>query len=182
MRKTFISGLLGVLSVGIMFFFGKVVIYDFLATFFRPLILFLLKRDDEYLVVILTLVFTVLIIFLVGAFTRLFSPQVILSRVLKKTGIEKSHGAFVIFSPGSYYLAAIITHTRLRRINRKLENLYVLFAPYSPFPWSGLPIIFVKESKVIPLEISYREIYNITTSLGKNTPEEIEESKNRSTG
>ncbi|MFC2018505.1 hypothetical protein ACFLU4_00935 [Chloroflexota bacterium] len=38
-----------------------------------------------------------------------------------------------------------------------------------------LPIIFAKEENVIPLKISYRELYSITASLGRNTPGVLEE-------
>jgi hypothetical protein len=167
MRKVFIKGFLSVLLIGVIFFLGKVVIYDFLVSIFRPFIRSTIGIEEEYLVVILTIVFTLLVVFIVGLipFGALF----------KRKGIEKSHGAFVIISPGTYFLAAIITKINFKKIDKSIQTLYVLFSPYSPFPWSGLPIIFAKEENVIALNISYRELYSITVSLGRNTPEVLEE-------
>ncbi len=167
MRGIFTKGFIVFLLVGVVYFFGKLLIYDLLVPIFRPLIVSLISRDDAYLVVILTVVFTILAIFIIGLipFGRLF----------RRKSIEKSHGAFVVISPGTYFIAAIVAKVKFKKVNRKLQTLYVLFSPYSPFPWSGLPIIFVKEEKVIPLKISYRELYSITASLGRNTPEVLEE-------
>jgi hypothetical protein len=167
MRSIFTKGIIVFLLVGILYFFGKLIIYDLLVPIFRPLIVSLIGRDDAYLVILLTVALTVVIIFVVGLipFGRLF----------RRKSIEKSHGAFIVISPGTYFIAAIVAKIKFKKVNRKLQTLYVLFSPYSPFPWSGLPIIFVKEEKVIPLKISYRELYTITASLGRNTPEILEE-------
>ena len=167
MRRIFIKGILSFLLVGVIYFFGKVIVYDLLVPIFRPLIVSLIGVENEYLVVILTLVFTILVIFVVGLIP--------FGVVFKRKGIEKSHGAFVIINPGTYFIAAIITKVRFKKTDRRMQTLYVLFSPYSPFPWSGLPIIFAKEENVIPLKISYRELYSITASLGRNTPEILEE-------
>jgi len=167
MRSIFAKGFIVFLLVGVVYFFGKLLIYDLLVPIFRPLIVSLIGRDDAYLVVILTVAFTILVIFAVGLipFGKLF----------RRKSIEKSHGAFVAISPGTYFIAAIVAKVKFKKVNRKLQTLYVLFSPYSPFPWSGLPIIFAKEEKVVPLKISYRELYSITASLGRNTPEVLEE-------
>lgn len=167
MRGIFAKGFVVFLLVGVLYFFAKLIVYDLLVPIFRPLIVSLIGRSDEYLVIILTFVFTVLVIFVVGLipFGKLF----------RRKGIEKSHGAFVALSPGTYFIAAIVAKIKFKKVNRKLQTLYVLFSPYSPFPWSGLPIIFAKEEKVTPLKISYRELYAITASLGRNTPEILEE-------
>lgn len=167
MRRIFIKGFLSLLLVGVVYFFGKVLIYDLLVPIFRPLIMSLMGVENEYLVIILTVVFTILVIFIVGLIP--------FGAVLKRRGIEKSHGAFVMINPGTYFIAAIITKVRFKKIDRRVQTLYVLFSPYSPFPWSGLPIIFAKKENVIPLKISYRELYSITASLGRNTPGVLEE-------
>lgn len=167
MRNIFIKGFLSVFLIGVIFFFGKVVIYDFLVGIFRPFIRSTIGIEEEYLIVILTIVFTILVIFLVGLipFGALF----------RRKSIEKSHGAFIIISPGTYFLAAIITKVRFKKKDGSMQTLYVLFSPYSPFPWSGLPIVFAKEENVIAINVSYRELYSITVSLGRNTPEVLEE-------
>jgi hypothetical protein len=167
MRNVFYKGFLSVFLIGVIFFFGKVVVYDFLVGIARPIIRSTLGIEEEYLIIILTIVIIILLIFIAGLipFGVLF----------KRKGIEKSHGAFIIISPGTYFLAAIITKVRLKRADGSTETLYVLFSPYSPFPWSGLPIVFAKEENVIAINISYRELYSITVSLGRNTPEVLEE-------
>lgn len=167
MKNIFIRGFLSVFLLGVIFFFGKVVIYDFLVNVFRPVIKSIFGIDTEYLVVLITVAFMLLVIIIVGLipFGALF----------KRKGIEKSHGAFVVVSPGTYFLAAIVTKTKFRRIDKSVQTLYVLFSPYAPFPWSGLPIIFAREENVIALNISYRELYSITVSLGRHTPEILEE-------
>ena len=167
MRRIFIKGFLSLFLVGIVYFFGKVIVYDLLVPILRPSIMSLIGVEDEYLVIIITVVFTILVIFIVGLipFGVLF----------KRRGIEKSHGAFVIINPGTYFIAAIVARVGFKKVNRRLQTLYVLFSPYSPFPWSGLPIIFAKQENVIPLKISYRELYSITVSLGRNTPRVLEE-------
>jgi hypothetical protein len=167
MRNIFYKGFLSVFLVGVIFFFGKVVIYDFLVGIFRPIIKSTLGITQEYLIVILTVVLIILIMFVAGLipFGMLF----------KRKGIEKSHGAFILISPGTYFLAAIITKVKFKKADGSMQTLYVLFSPYSPFPWSGLPIIFAREENVIAVNISYRELYSITVSLGRNTPEVLEE-------
>jgi len=181
LRSIFTKGFIVFLLLGVIYFFGKLIIYDLLVPLFRPLIVSSIGRDDAYLVIILTVVFTVLVIFVVGLipFGKLF----------RRKSIEKSHGAFVIINPGTYFIAAIIKKVRFKKIGGRMQTLYVLFSPYSPFPWSGLPIIFAKEENVIPIKTSYRELYSITASLGRNTPgvleeeipEILEELKNEST-
>jgi hypothetical protein len=167
MRNIFFKGFLSVFLVGVIVFFGKVVIYDFLVGIFRPIIRSTFGIDEEYLIVILSVVIIIIIIFLAGLipFGLLF----------KRKGIEKSHGAFILISPGTYFLAAIVSKVKFKKADGSLQTLYVLFSPYSPFPWSGLPIVFAKEENVIAVNISYRELYSITVSLGRNTPEVLEE-------
>ena len=167
MRNIFIKGFLLVLLIGVIFFFGKVIIYDFLVGIFRPFIRSTIGIEEDYLIVIMTIAFTLLVIFVVGLipFGALF----------KRKSIEKSHGAFILISPGTYFLAAIITKVRFKKKDGNMQTLYVLFSPYSPFPWSGLPIVFAKEENVIAINISYRELYSITVSLGRHTPEVLEE-------
>lgn len=167
MRKIFIRGLLSLFLVGVIYFFSKILVYDFLVTIFRPFIRSTIGIENEYLVIILTVVFTILVIFIVGLIP--------FGVVFKRKGIEKSHGAFVTINPGTYFIAAIVTKVKFKKIDKSMQILYVLFSPYSPFPWSGLPIIFAKEENVIPLNISYRELYSITVSLGRNTPEVLVE-------
>ena len=167
MRGIFIRGFLSLFFVGIIYFFGKVMVYDLLVPIFRPSIMSLFGVEDEYLVVIITVVFIILVIFIVGLIP--------FSAVFKRRGIEKSHGALIKINPGTYFIAVIIKKVTFKKIGGGIQTLYVLFSPYSPFPWSGLPIILAKEENVIPLKISYREIYSITVSLGRHTPDILEE-------
>lgn len=167
MRGIFIKGCVAVMFVGVIYFFGKIILYDLLVPIFRPVIILLIGPTNEYVIVIITLVLTIIVIFLIGLIP--------FGRVLGRKTIEKSHGAFVIINPGTYFIAAIVARVGFKQVDGRVQKLYVLFSPYAPFPWSGLPIIFAKEKNVIPLKISYRELYSITVSLGRNTPRILEE-------
>lgn len=183
MKKNFMTGFLAVFSIGIIGFIGKMVVYDFLAPFFRPLVLLLFGRDDAYLVIILTIVFTIVIMFLVGlVLSRVFFQRII-NWILKKVikDIEKGNGALVEKAPGVHDLAIFIKEIKFKRLTGLIENRCILFAPYAPIPASGMPIIFAKKEKVIRLTMSYRELYNTISSFGKNAPEIIEELKDEST-
>ena len=59
--------------------------------------------------------------------------------------------------------------------NGEMDNLYKLYCPSAPVPWSGLPIVFAKPEQVIMLKISFGEVYAITTSFGRSAPEILEE-------
>ncbi len=167
MRGIFIKGCVAAMFIGVIYFFGKIIVYDLLVPIFRPGIVSLIGRTDEYLIIILTVVFTIIVIFLIGLIP--------FGRIVKRKAIEKSHGAFVIINPGTYFITAIVARVGFKKVDGRLQKLYVLFSPYAPFPWSGLPIIFAREKNVIPLKISYRELYSITVSLGRNTPRVLEE-------
>lgn len=167
MRGIFIKGFMAAMFVGVIYLFGKIIVYDLLVPIFRPGIVSLIGRTDEYLIIILTVVFTIIIIFLMGLIP--------FGRLVKRKAIERSHGAFVIINPGTYFLAAIVARVGFKKADGRSQKLYVLFSPYAPFPWSGLPIIFAKEENVIPIKISFRELYSITVSLGRNTPSFLEE-------
>ena len=167
MRGIFIKGCVAVMFAGVIYFFGKIILYDLLVPIFHPVIVSLIGRADEYLVIILTVVFTIIAIFIIGLIP--------FGRVLGRKTIEKSHGAFVIINPGTYFIAAIVARVGFKQVDGRVQKLYVLFSPYAPFPWSGLPIIFAKEKNVIPLKISYRQLYSITVSLGRTTPRVLEE-------
>ena len=100
MRSIFTKGFIVFLLVGVIYFFGKLIVYDLLVPIFRPFIVSLIGRSDEYLIIILTIAFTVVVIFVVGLIP--------FGRIFRRKSMEKSHGAFVVISPGTYFIFATI--------------------------------------------------------------------------
>jgi uncharacterized membrane protein len=176
-RKLITTGLIAVFLVGIVYFFFRVLIVDALTPIFRPLIVHL--TDREYLVIPLTIVFTLVLVFIAGAIFTRIKFTAIFNRYLRRVpkDLEKGRGALVSLAPDTFFLAMIIKEISFQRANGKLEKFYVLYGPSSPLPWSGLPILFVKKEKVVPLRISYGELYSITGSFGGTTPELLTELK-----
>ncbi len=170
MRKVLLSGLLACFLIGIAFFFLRFLVVDVLAAIFRPLVLDLTGR--EYLVIPLTLVFTFIAILIVGFAVTKIKFQSIYSRYFRRIpkDLERGHGALVMFSPGAFYLGVIIKETCLRLPDGSLEKYYVLYCPSTPLPWSGLPVIYVEQKKVIPLKFSFAELYSLVGSFGANSP------------
>jgi uncharacterized membrane protein len=80
----------------------------------------------------------------------------------------------VEFHDGCYYIAALIGEQKIETSQGDII-LCKLYCPSAPIPWSGLPIIFAKRERVIPLKISFGEVYQITTSFGRTTREVMEE-------
>lgn len=175
-----------VFSLGILAFIIYTLL-DLLVKLWRPLIISLTGRD--YLVIPLTIVFTVLVIALVGfifsrrklfdRFSSFWARIPIINWFLGEKRIPQSihdmPGALVRFSDGSYYIAALVGNQKFRNKSGELENMYKLYCPSAPVPWSGLPIIFAKQEQVILLKISFGEVYGITTSFGRSAPEILEE-------
>jgi len=170
MRKILLSGLLACVLIGIAVFFFWFLIVDVLANIFRPLILNL--TGQEYLVIPLALVFTIVIVFVVGFAVTKIKFQEFYARHFRKVpkDLEKGRGALVMFGPGAYYLGIIIKETNIRKSADKLEKYYVLYCPSTPLPWSGLPVIYVEQDKVIPLDFSFGQLYSLAGSFGANTP------------
>ena len=88
--------------------------------------------------------------------------------------IKGTRGALVEFYDGCYFIAAFIGEGKVRTSTGDLL-LCKLYCPSAPIPWSGLPIIFAERKRVIPLKISFAEVYQITTSFGRSTREVMEE-------
>jgi uncharacterized membrane protein len=170
MKKILLSGLLACFLIGIAFFFFRFLIVDVLAAIFRSLILRL--TDQEYMVIPLTLVFTFVAILIVGFVVTRIKFGNIYNRYFHKVpkDLEKGRGALVMFSPGAYYLGIIIKETNIRQPGGNLEKYYVLYCPSTPLPWSGLPVIYVEQNKVIPLKFSFGELYSLIGSFGANSP------------
>jgi uncharacterized membrane protein len=169
-KKVLLSGLIACFLIGIAFFFFRFLIVDVLAAMFGPTILNFTDRD--FLVIPLTLVFTFIAILVVGFAITKIKLQNIYTRYFRRVpkDLEKGHGALVMFADGAYYLGIIIKDTYIRRPEGNMEKLYVLYCPSTPLPWSGLPVIYVEEKKVIPLNLSFGELYSLTGSFGANTP------------
>ena len=179
-------GVLIVFSLGILAFIVYTLL-DFLVKLWRPLIISLTGR--EYLVTPLAIVFTILLIALVGfifsrrnlfdRFSSLWARIPVVNWFLGEKRIPQSihdmPGALVRFSDGSYYIAALVGNQKFKNKNGELEHMYKLYCPSAPVPWSGLPIIFAKREQVILLKISFGEVYGITTSFGRSAPEIMEE-------
>ncbi|HEY49143.1 MAG TPA: hypothetical protein G4O13_03775 [Dehalococcoidia bacterium] len=183
MKRILIRGTAIVFSVGVLAFIVYYVL-DFLIKLWKPMIMAMFDR--EYLVTPLTIVFTILLVILVGF---LFTHKRVVNRLRKfpvinwlsgegkkiPQTIHDMPGALVKFSEGSYYIAALVGHQKFTDKDGETEVMYKLYCPSAPVPWSGLPIIFAKKEQVIPLKISFGEVYGITTSFGRSAPEILEE-------
>ncbi len=187
MRELIIKGTTIVFAVGVIigiFYF----VIDIISRMWRPLILWIF--DNEAYVIPMTIVFTVALILIVG----FFATRVKLRKFLKKfnigvpilnwffkgsrkahEGITEEQGALVQFHDGTYYIAAIAGKREIVRASGQSEEMYILYSPSAPVPWSGMPIIFAKKENVIPLNISFASVYSITTSLGRNVPDVVKQ-------
>lgn len=170
MKKILLTGLLACFLIGIAVFFFEFLVVNVLSGIFGPWILDLTGR--QYLVIPLTLVCTFIVILIVGFFVTRIKLQNLYSRYFRKIpkDLEKGHGALVSFGDGAYYLGIIIKETQIRQTDGSLEKYYVLYCPSTPLPWSGLPVIYVEQKKVIPLNLSFGELYSLAGSFGANTP------------
>ena len=183
MREVIIKGTIIVFAVGVIigiFYF----VIDVTSRIWRPLIMMIF--DNETYVLPMTIAFTVVLILIVGFLTtrvrlRDFFKKFIISmpilnwffRGSRKVheGIKEERGALVKFHDGSYYIAAIAGKRMVAGDSGEMEEMYILYSPSSPIPWSGLPIIFAKKENVIPLDMSFTKVYSITTSFGRNVPD-----------
>lgn len=186
MKAIMMRGTIIVFSVGVIAFLVYFVI-DILTRLWRPAVKPLLKED--YLVTIVAIVLTLLLIVIAGL---LFSPANLHGRWGRFWGrvpvinwfmgerriprtVHDMPGALVKFSDGSYYIAALVGTQKFRNKDGKLELMYKLYCPSAPVPWSGLPIVFAREEQVTLLQLSFAEVYGITTSFGRTAPEVLEE-------
>jgi len=183
MKRILIRGTALVFSAGVLAFIIYYVL-DFLIKLWRPVIMAMFDR--EYLVTPLTIVFTILLVIFVGF---LFTQKTMAEHLRKfpvvsllfgegkriPHTIHDMPGALVKFSEGSYYIAALVGNQKFRNKEGAIELMYKLYCPSAPVPWSGLPIIFARKEQVIPLKISFGEVYGITTSFGRSAPEMLEE-------
>lgn len=186
MKGIMATGTLIVFSLGII----ALLIYtllDFLVRLWKPLIVSLTGRES--LAIPLTIVFSLLLIAFAGfvfsrrrSFDRFsgFAARIpVINWFLGEKRIPQSihdmPGALVRFSNGSYYIAALVGNQKFRNKSGEMQNMYKLYCPSAPVPWSGLPIIFAKREHVILLKLSFGEVYGITTSFGRSAPEVLEE-------
>jgi len=177
MKNVLTTGSIIVFAIGIVYFVGKT-IFDVSVSIFGPLILMLFNK--EYLVVPLTIFFTAIIVIVVGILFSHIGFRTSVSNRLKKVLPHGECGALVSLSPGVYFLAIIIGKTSFKDLQGVSRSQYVLYAPSSPVPISGLPIIFVETDKVIPLKMTLQQVYATIASFGRNAPKLLEESKNQS--
>jgi len=179
-------GALIVFSLGILAFIVYTLL-DLLVQLWEPLIESITRR--EYLLIPLTIVFTILLTAVVGfifsrrklfdRFSWLAARIPVINWFFGEKRIPSSvhdmPGALVRFSEGSYYIAALVGNQKFRNREGEIENLYKLYCPSAPVPWSGLPIIFARPEHVILLNLSFGEVYGITTSFGRSAPDILEE-------
>ncbi len=187
MKATFLRGALIVFSLGVIAFLVYFVL-DFITKLFRPAFSSLVG-DDTYLI---TLIGVAAILFLIWAIGFLFAPQNLTGRWGRFWGrvpilnwfmgerriprtVHDMPGALVKFADGSYYIAALVGEQKFVDKNGTMHKMYRLYCPSAPVPWSGLPLIFARAEQVILLKLSFAEIYGITTSFGRTTPELLEE-------
>jgi uncharacterized membrane protein len=178
MSKIFLTGFLTSLLIGILFFLLKFLL-DALTSVFRPLIMYI-TSDREYLVIPLTIVFSLVVILIVGLITTRIHFQELFTRYFRRVpkNLEKARGALVKLDEETYALAIVIKEIEMKNAIGEMEQFYVLYCPGAPFPWSGLPVIYAKKEDVRLLKLSFVEIYGITGSFGENTPKTIFELKN----
>ena len=188
LREGLTRGAIIVFSLGILAFIVYTLV-NILVGWWRPLIESLTGSESAVVVVPLTIVFTALVVALVGlvftwkrllrAFSKFASRVPVLNWFLGEGRIPQSihdmPGALVRFSEGSYYIAALVGAQKFLNKSGKMENMYKLYCPSAPVPWSGLPIIFARPEQVIILKLSFGEVYGITTSFGRSTPGTLEE-------
>lgn len=160
MKKVFATGLLVVLSLGILCYLLKLLVIDILPSFFRPLISRL--GGPETWVVPLSLVATFILIWLIGFLFSQVKFRKIIDKILNKTvpgDIERKRGALVKLCPeGACFIGAITNEVKLKE-NGTIKKQYVLFCPSAPIPMTGWPIVVADEKLVTPLKISYHELY-----------------------
>jgi len=185
-KAVLLKGTVIVFSAGVIAFVVYFVL-DFLTDFwglaFRPLV------DSEALLTLIAIAMTFLLVAAVGF---IFSREDLLSGRGRFIGripvlnwfmgekrmpqtVQDMPGALVKFSEGSYYIAALVGGQKFLNKDGEIEHMYKLYCPSAPVPWSGLPLIFAKEEQVILLKLSFAEIYGITTSFGRASPEILEE-------
>jgi uncharacterized membrane protein len=178
LRKILTAGLIAIFLIGIVYFFFRVLIVDVITPLFLPLT----ERmtDKDYVQVTLAIIFTVIVMFVLGALITRIKFQSLFNRYLRRVpkDLERGRGALVMLAPDTFFLALIIKEINFQRASGKMEKFYVLYGPSSPLPWSGLPILFVRRERVIPLTLSYGELYGITGSFGGTAPELMAELKN----
>jgi uncharacterized membrane protein len=178
LRKILTAGLIAIFLIGIVYFFFRVLIVDIITPLFLPLT----ERmtDKDYVQVTLAIIFTVIVMFVLGALLTRIKFQSLFNRYLRRVpkDLERGRGALVMLAPDTFFLALIIKEISFQRASGKMEKFYVLYGPSSPLPWSGLPILFVRRERVIPLTLSYGELYGITGSFGGTAPELMAELKN----
>jgi uncharacterized membrane protein len=185
-RAILVKGTVIVFSAGVIAFIIYFVLdwlTDFWGLAFRSVV------DHEVYLTLIAIAMTLLLVATVGF---IFSRENLLSgraRFLGKipllnwfTGekqmpqtVQDMPGALVRFSEGSYYIAAIVGGQKFQNKDGEIEMMYKLYCPSAPVPWSGLPLIFAKQEHVILLRLSFAEIYGITTSFGRASPEVLEE-------
>jgi uncharacterized membrane protein len=186
MKGIFIKGTLIVFSVGIITF----VIYfilDFITRLWKPAIEPMI--EEEHLITVVAVVYTILLILIVGfIFTRenLFGRwgrflggipllNMFMGEKRMPQTVQDMPGALVKFAEGSYYIAALVGEQKFENRKGEIERMYKLYCPSAPVPWSGLPLIFARAEQVILLKLSFADIYAITTSFGRTTPELLQE-------
>ncbi len=186
MKKIITRGMLIVFSMGIAGFFIYVVL-DYITKMWKPVIKPLVVYDP-----LVTIVGVIMILILILAVGYLFSPAKLSGRwgrfwgripVINwflgerriPTSVKDMPGALINFAEGSYYIAALLGEQKFMNKNGEMSLMYKLYCPSAPMPWSGLPLIFAQADCVTLLKLSFAEIYGITTSFGKTTPELLEE-------
>lgn len=177
---SFIVGLLAVVVVGAFYAVGKAIV-DETVGFLDPHILPLVGNTTW--VILISILFDLVVICLIGLVIRQIKFRTLINKAIGRVLPQKKHGALILSSPGVYQLAIIIKRgIRWRRLSGRVIKLCLVFYPSPPMGWtSGLPLGFVQQNKVFPINSSLQEILAIVTSLGFNAPDEIEEIKHQGT-
>lgn len=179
LKAIFLVGFIAVFILGVISFLLKLVFIDISGIFLKPLII--LWWSDGWWVYPLTGVLTLVIIMVIGSpLYFVVKLQKTINKALEWLSPKGEMAILLNINDGVDYFAFKIKEFSQKKIDGTILIRYVLFAPYSPIPGSGLPIIVADKEKVTPLNITMRQLISIIMSFGRNVPDVLEELNNQS--
>jgi len=176
-KTIFVTGFIAIFILGVFLFLFKLVFIDVMGFIFRPLIVWM--TGNGFYVDPLTVIFTIITIFIVGAILHYINgSQRIINSTLEKFSPKGEWVVLLNVGDGIDYFAFKIKNV-IQRITDGDERLRsIIFCPFSPMPGSGFPIVVVDRDKITPLKMTPRQLLSIIISWGRNTPDILEEANN----
>jgi uncharacterized membrane protein len=140
-------------------------------SFLRPF-LFDLFHGERWVNLSATAIAVILILILAIIYAKLISR-------IGKNSIKGKRAVLVGSGGDIKYLALFMGETDIVKIDGTKEKNYILYAPSTPMPVSGFPVIFVPKNSVTLTftNLSLADVSSILTSFGLNCPKEIKEIK-----